>query len=406
MEASFSDGGTVSVRVEGTNNDTGIARRALAELARARTQLDEVRSEEPGPPLGIVGESACMQGLFELIRRVGPSEATALIMGENGTGKELVAKAIHALSSRRTKPFVATNCSAFNDNLLESELFGHQRGSFTGAVVDKPGLFAVADGGTFFLDEVGDMSAALQVKLLRVLQEGVFFPVGGTKPRAVDVRVIAATNRDLTKMLDEGTFREDLFYRLHVVAITVPPLRQRSDDIPLLVRHFLDRLERRDGHRKMITRGAIDRMQRYRWPGNVRELENEIERLWVLSSDEVIGEGNLSPALRALPPAPPPTAGGVSEGASARPGPPREPSAQLPANRAAQEPPATSLPEALEALERSMMLEALERAEGNRTRAARALGISRRNLIRKVQTYGLEAAGRAGESSPEPAGQT
>ncbi|MEM6958970.1 MAG: sigma 54-interacting transcriptional regulator [Myxococcota bacterium] len=318
---------------------------------------------------GIVGKSALMLDLFRMLGRIKNSNATVLITGENGTGKELVARSIHDQSKRSKQRFVATNCSAFNDNLLESELFGHRRGSFTGAVNDKPGLFQVADHGTFFLDEVGDMSPALQVKLLRVLQEGMFLPVGATEHKRVDVRIIAATNRDLQSMVQEGTFREDLYYRLHVVALRVPPLRDRRDDIPRLVQYFLGRLSERDGRDKALEKSVLDQLVGHRWPGNVRELENEIERLWVLSGDEsLIGEEHLSPTI-----------GGSSHERK---------------DVGAFDTEGKTLPEAVEALERQMIAEGLRNSKGNKTRAAEALGISRRNLIRKVQSYGLEGEGK------------
>ncbi|MCB9597714.1 MAG: sigma 54-interacting transcriptional regulator [Sandaracinaceae bacterium] len=321
-----------------------------------------------------------MKQLFRMLDRIKNSDATVLVLGENGTGKELVAKAIHAQSRRAKEGFVATNCSAFNDNLLESELFGHRRGAFTGAVTDKPGLFQVADTGTFFMDEVGDMSPALQVKLLRVLQEGVFMPVGGTETKKVDVRIVAATNRDLTEMVKVGAFREDLYYRLHVVSLRVPPLRERKEDIPRLVAHFLQRLGARDGRSKVLTKRAMAQLQTHDWPGNVRELENEMERVWVLSGDEaVIDEDLLSPSVRrqrrSITAPPPP----LTTAAAATP---------------TDEAPTGSLPDAVEALERRMITDELRKNKGNKTRTAEALGISRRNLIRKVQGYGLEDAGR------------
>ena len=322
-----------------------------------------------------------MRDLFRMLERIRATSATILVTGENGTGKELVARAIHQQSSRGSKRFVATNCGAFNDNLLESELFGHKRGSFTGAVGDKPGLFEVADGGTFFMDEVGDMSPALQVKLLRVLQEGVFLPVGATDPKRVDVRIVAATNRDLATMVQRGTFREDLFYRLHVVALRVPPLRERPEDIPLLFGHFLATLGRRDGTRKVLAAGTRARLMAHRWPGNVRELENEIERLWVLSGDEtVISEEHLSPAIARASRPPTLDAGRGSQ-------PPRQTTADA---APTDDLLAMKLPAAVEALERRMIVEGLARARGNKTRAAEDLGISRRNLIRKVHALGLE----------------
>ena len=362
---------------------------------------------------GLVGRSTPMRDLFRMLERIRATSATILVTGENGTGKELVARAIHAQSARGNKRFVATNCGAFNDNLLESELFGHKRGSFTGAVGDKPGLFEVADGGTFFMDEVGDMSPALQVKLLRVLQEGVFLPVGATEPRQVDVRIVAATNRDLATMVQRGTFREDLFYRLHVVALRVPALRERAEDIPLLVAHFLAKLATRDKHEKVLAAGTRARLMAHRWPGNVRELENEIERLWVLAGDAtVISEEHLSPAIARATPPPSVDSGRASQPSGRRdsypsaardsypgaardssPGAPRDPYSEAPREPGtADDLFSMKLPAAVEALERRMIVEGLARARGNKTRAAEDLGISRRNLIRKVQALGLEVA--------------
>ncbi len=378
LEAALADGRQLTVEVAGDDAEDA-AHRALAaaerELIRDRDTdpLGEIESYA-----GIVGSSPSMRALFKMLDRIKNSDATVLVLGENGTGKELVAKAIHAESRRAGKAFVATNCSAFNDNLLESELFGHRRGSFTGAVADKPGLFSVADGGTFFMDEVGDMSPALQVKLLRVLQEGVFMPVGGTETRKVDVRIVAATNRDLSAMVKEGTFREDLYYRLHVVSLKVPPLRERRDDIPRLVGHFLRRLARRDSREKILTSRALEQLKVHDWPGNVRELENEMERVWVLSGDDaVIDVDLLSASVRR------------QRSASLAPPPPK-------ADAPDPAPLAATLPEAVEALERRMITDELRRNKGNKTRTAEALGISRRNLIRKVQGYGLEDAGRRG----------
>ncbi|HVV86733.1 MAG TPA: sigma 54-interacting transcriptional regulator, partial [Kofleriaceae bacterium] len=317
---------------------------------------------------GLIGRSPAMQSLYTTLDRVARSDATVLIQGENGTGKELVARAIHEGSARAARPFVITNCSAFNDNLLDSELFGHKRGSFTGAVSDKPGLFEIADTGTFFLDEIGDMSPALQVKVLRVIQEGTFNPVGDTETRRVDVRLIAATNRDLRAMVAAGQFREDLYYRIHVINLVLPALRERGEDIALLVEHFLGR-HRRGGRVKRLTEACAARLAAYPWPGNVRELENEIERAVVLSGDdEVIDEDLLSPRIRHHHP------------------------------HAAEPAPATpalddrSLPQALESLERSMILDALRRHHGNKTRAAAELKVSRRNLIRLCQKYALDDA--------------
>ncbi len=374
VETQLRDGSYVRVtlRFKGEGNTEEIARDALgAAIGEVQKYIDKPKVEAGDIfETGIVGQSAPMRDLFKMLDRIRNSNATVLVLGENGTGKELVAKSIHEMSRRADKPFVATNCSAFNDNLLESELFGHKRGAFTGAVGDKQGLFQVADNGTFFLDEVGDMSPALQVKLLRVLQEGTFMPVGATQYKKVDVRIIAATNRDLEKMVQEGTFRQDLYYRLHVVQLRVPPLRERKDDIPRLVNFFIQRLSERDGRDKSLSQRAMNRLMEHDWPGNVRELENEIERLWVLSgTDSLIGDEHLTPTLTR-----------------------RRPS--QPAERDDQTMPIAiegqTLPEAVAALERRMISDGLRATKGNKTRTAQALGISRRNLIRKVQSYNLE----------------
>jgi transcriptional regulator with PAS, ATPase and Fis domain len=330
---------------------------------------DRHRDAEPTGPrtryAGIVGGAPRMQELYALIDRVAPADSTVLVSGENGTGKELVARAIHQLSERHDHPFVVTNCSAFNDNLLDSELFGHKRGAFTGAVADKPGLFEVADLGTFFLDEIGDMSPALQVKVLRVLQEGTFNRVGDTDTRTVDVRIIAATNRDLRALVAAGRFREDLFYRINVVDVQLPALRERVEDIAPLVDHFLARQRRTGAARAKAKRLAADcvaRLVAFPWPGNVRELENEIERLVVLAGDApVIKAELLSARIRDHDHA-------DADGA-------RDPD---------------SLPAAVEALERKMIGAAMRRHGGNKTRAAEELKVSRRNLIRLVQKYQLE----------------
>jgi transcriptional regulator with PAS, ATPase and Fis domain len=239
----------------------------------------------------IVGDAPAVRDVVKLLTKIVKSEATVLIHGESGTGKELIARAIHYHGPRAKKPFVVQNCSAFNDNLLESALFGHQRGAFTGAVKDQKGLFETADGGTFFLDEIGDMSAALQVKLLRVLQEGTFMPVGGTKPVKVDVRIIAASHKDLQNLVAHKQFREDLFYRVNVLKITVPPLRERVADIPRLAAHFVAKHWRQPGPAPRLAQSALARLVAYAWPGNIRELENEIERMLVLAGDaqELVG---------------------------------------------------------------------------------------------------------------------
>jgi transcriptional regulator with PAS, ATPase and Fis domain len=343
-----------------------------AELRRREREMTRVRQEigERYRFENIVGTSRSMQEVFRLLEKIVESESTVLIQGESGTGKELVARAIHYNGPRAKKTFVVQNCSAFNDNLLESALFGHVKGAFTGAIKDKKGLFEIADGGTFFLDEVGDMSSALQVKLLRVLQEGTFTPVGGTEMRSVDVRVIAATHKDLQKMVERGEFREDLYYRINVIKIQVPPLRERMDDLPLLCEHFLKKHWRgaRGGTMRppRLSDDALLAMQRYPWPGNIRELENEIERLIVLGGDfDELPVELLSQRVR------------EADGAA------------RPAQNAR---PALSgtLKEAVETLEREMIHQGLIRTHWNKSQLAKELGISRSNLIAKVERYGLE----------------
>jgi transcriptional regulator with PAS, ATPase and Fis domain len=311
-----------------------------------------------------------MQQVFRLLEKIVESESTVLIHGESGTGKELVARAVHYNGPRAKKAFVVQNCSAFNDNLLESALFGHARGSFTGAIKDKKGLFEVADGGTFFLDEVGDMSPALQVKLLRVLQEGTFTPVGATESKTVDVRVIAATHKDLQKMVERGEFREDLYYRINVIKIVVPPLRDRLDDMPLLTEHFLRKHHRGKGKPPGLSDEALAGFQRYAWPGNIRELENEIERLLVLGGDlPALPEELLSARIR--------EAETTHGNGSSRPAPQRNV-------------PSGTLKDAVETLEREMIHQGLIRTHWNKSQLAKELGISRSNLIQKCTYYGLD----------------
>jgi transcriptional regulator with PAS, ATPase and Fis domain len=314
----------------------------------------------------IIGRSTAMMEVFKLMEKVANSDSTVLINGESGTGKELVARAIHHNGPRKDKPFVVQNCSAFNDNLLESALFGHTRGSFTGALRDKKGLFEVADGGTFFLDEVGDMSPALQVKLLRVLQEGTFIPVGGNHSKEVDVRVIAATHKDLGELVKKGEFREDLFYRINVIRLHLPPLRERREDLAVLIDHFLRKHHRENQRTRGLSPEAMAILSAYPWPGNIRELENEIERLLVLGGDmELIPADLISGRIRdtVVP-------GGVS--------------LMSPMKTTGK------LNEAVEALEREMIQRGLMRTQYNKSRLARELGISRSNLILKISKYGLD----------------
>ena len=310
----------------------------------------------------MIGKSAPMQDLYRLLDRVCDSDATVLINGENGTGKELIARALHYNSRRKDKKFVVVNCGAFNENLLESELFGHVKGSFTGAVRDKKGLFEEADGGTLFLDEIGETSMSMQVKMLRVLQEGTFTPVGSTSGKRVNVRILAATNRELQRMVKEGSFREDLYYRLKVINLTVPPLRDRKEDIPILTDHFLSKFAKESGQRKNLDKSTLERLINHEWPGNVRELENEIERLCVLSGSDV----ELLPDL---------LSSHILENAKNK----------YPGYRVNGR-----LKDALEELEKQMIREGLERTRWNKSRLAKELGISRAGLIMKVEKYGLD----------------
>ena len=347
-----------------------------AELKRRERELTSITQElgERYRFENIVGNSRAMQQVFRLLEKIIESDSTVLVNGESGTGKELIARAIHYNGPRAKKTFVVQNCSAFNDNLLESALFGHVKGSFTGAIKDKKGLFEMADGGTFFLDEIGDMSPALQVKLLRVLQEGTFTPVGGTETREVDVRVIAATHKDLQKMVERGEFREDLYYRINVIRIQIPPLRERMDDLPILIDHFLRKhfrarpgAPRGRANPPRFSTEALQAMQRYPWPGNIRELENEIERCMVLGGDlDELPEDLLSQRVR--------EAGG---------GPSRAPA------RTSYEA-AGSLKTAVEQLERDLIHQGLIRTHWNKSQLAKELGISRSNLIMKVERYGLD----------------
>jgi len=265
----------------------------MQRIRRLERQGDETHSYEC-----IVGKSKKMQEIFHTIDSVAATTSTVLLLGESGTGKELVARAVHQRSKRVNKPFVVINCAALSEHLLESELFGHKRGSFTGAIVDKKGLFEEADGGTIFLDEIGEIPSSTQVKLLRVLQEGEIKPVGGTQTRHIDVRLIAATNRDLTQDVKDGKFREDLYYRLNVISINLPPLRDRPEDVPLLSYHFLQKYSKK--LEKDVTKIAIDALQvlqSYQWVGNVRELENVIERAAVLVQGDTITLHDLPPRV-------------------------------------------------------------------------------------------------------------
>lgn len=328
----------------------------------------------------IVGQSKRMQEVFAQVTSVAPSRATVLLRGESGTGKEMIARAIHLLGPRAARPFVAVNCAALPETLLESELFGHRRGSFTGAVEERKGRFEEASGGTIFLDEVGDMPLPTQVKLLRVLQDRRFERLGENRPVTVDVRIIAATNADLEGLVERGRFREDLFFRLNVIPIFLPPLRDRREDIVPLTEHFLEKFNRE--HRKNVSFApeAIDLLIEYRWPGNVRELENLVERMVVMAKTSVVRAQDLPRALRLFPlAAAVPRAQPAAANPAALPSPPG----------ADARPPAPSRAEYLKALEREELEQALKNAGWVIARAARLLGFTPRQVAYKMRKHGL-----------------
>jgi two-component system response regulator AtoC len=329
-----------------------------------------LRGREAPPALlaggTLIGDSQPMREVLAIVRRAAPGNATVLILGESGTGKELVAHAIHEASPRRAKPFVKLNCGALPDALLESELFGYEKGAFTGAVTRKPGRIELADGGTLFLDEIGDVTPHMQVKLLRVLQERELERLGGTVTVKVDVRFVAATHRDLAEMVKKGTFREDLYYRLNVVPLHLPPLRARSEDIAPLSQRFAIVHAKNNGKRIDLGASAIRRLEREAWPGNVRQLENFIERLVVLSDGPIIEGEDVERELA-----------------------PRGMAAAAPAAGERTVADDASLDAAVRHTEREAIKNALARAGGNRTVAARILGVSRRALYYKLEEYGI-----------------
>jgi len=346
--------------------------RAVADREKntARRRGEAAAAERRGDDGGIVGASAAMKRVMDTVKRVAPVHATVLIQGESGTGKELVARALHRMGPRAGKPFVAVHCAALAPTLLESELFGHERGAFTGAVERRKGRFELADGGTLFLDEIGEISPEVQVKILRVLEDRSFERVGGTETLKVDVRLVAATNRDLKAEVAAGRFREDLFYRLYVVNLVIPPLREREGDVAPLAEHYLARFAAEYGRpARRIDPAAMEVLCAYRWPGNVRELRNVVERMVVLSTGESIGPDDVPEGIRAA----------VREAAAG------------PGGREAGPGPAAPLAmdEGVARAEREMLEAALERAGGNRAEAARALGIGVRTLYRKLAAHGL-----------------
>jgi two-component system nitrogen regulation response regulator NtrX len=336
-----------------------IAARALehARLERENAQLRERLDLE----WDIVGESPAVQALRQQIATAAPTNGRVLIHGENGSGKQLVARAIHQLSTRAAQPFVEVNCAAIPEELIESELFGHEKGAFTGAVARRKGKFEIANGGTLFLDEVGDMSLKTQAKVLRALEEQAFERIGGKDTIKVDVRVIAASNHDLPELIERGRFREDLFYRLNVIPIEVPPLRERKEDVPLLINHFIARFAAENGKRpKTLSVEALAYFLSSDWPGNVRELRNMVERLVIMTPGDIIGSDDLPAPLR--------------------------PKDLVPAADAARE---RTLKEAREAFERAFILSELRANDWNMTRTAERLGIERSHLYRKIKAYAI-----------------
>ncbi len=313
----------------------------------------------------LIGQSPAMQALYRIIRRVSKTDSTVLVTGESGTGKELIANAIHYNGSRRDMPFVPINCGAIPEELLESELFGHEKGAFTGALKERRGRFELAHKGTVFLDEIGEMSPKLQVKLLRFLQETKFQRIGGTKTIEVDVRILAATNKDLEKAVADSEFREDLFYRLNVIPIHVPPLREREGDVPLLIRHFLrQHCRKKDIPQKKMSKGAVESLQMYEWPGNVRELENVIERLVILTDGDEIEISDLPKRMQI----------------------PRQ--AEIAKIEFGEE--GINLKDTLDELENRLILDALQKASGVKNKAAKLLGLNRTTLIEKMKKKQIE----------------
>jgi DNA-binding NtrC family response regulator len=335
-----------------------VVERALARRARAGEPKAPAFPAGRAAPAGLVGRSGGMLAVYKQIALACASDAPVLVTGETGTGKELVARAIHRHGPRSSRPFVPVNCGALPEGLLESELFGHVRGAFTGAVADKKGLFEEARGGTIFLDEIGEMSPPLQVRLLRTIELGEVRPVGGTRVTSVDARVVAATHRDLERAAREGTFRQDLFYRLHVFSIRIPPLRERREDVPLLAAHFLAGFASRGRGAASLTPAALGALAAYDWPGNVRELENTLERVAVEARGGAIDVADLPPAFR-------------------------ERKASL------EEPLFAGLP-SLEEMEKRYLRHVLSAVRGNRSRAAEVLGIDRRTLYRMAERFGID----------------
>jgi nitrogen regulation protein NR(I) len=370
--------------------DIAKLKEVIANALKAARDMKQVVSYEPllqseDYELGVIGRSTPMQQVFKLVGQISATDATALITGESGTGKELVARAIYHHSNRSEQPFLAINCAAIPEQLLESELFGHERGAFTGATVQRIGKFEQCNNGTIFLDEIGDMTPATQTKILRVLQSGTFERVGGNSAMKVNVRVIAATNKPLEAAVAAKQFREDLFYRLNVVRIHLPPLRERRDDVPLLVNYFSEKIAREQGHKpKSIATAAAKLLEKYHWPGNVRELENAVRRAHVLAKSSAILPGDL-----------PPEVSGVTSGASVAPaavsaGDAGTSDATMLARQlfqlAKRDPKLKIIP----AVERELVIQALKETNDNQVHAAKLLGITRATLRKRIDKFGIQ----------------
>jgi Nif-specific regulatory protein len=335
-----------------------VHRKQIEELDELRKENMRLKGAKLFKPENIIGNSSLMNDLYSMIERVSSTNTTVMIRGESGVGKELIAEAIHNASPRASKPFIRVNCSALPETLMESELFGHEKGAFTGANTQHTGRFEAADGGTIFLDEIGDVPLSMQVKLLRTLQQKQIERVGGNKTIDVDVRIITATNRNLESMMKENTFREDFYYRINVFPIYVPALRERRADIPILTDHFIDKVNRKNGMKvKRITSGALDMLMVYSWPGNIRELENVIERAMILTTDDVIHSYNLPPTLQT----------GFSSDTIDK----------------------GTLSNVLEKVERQMIMDTLILTKGNMAKAAVRLGITERIMGLRVSKYNL-----------------
>lgn len=338
--------------------NVSIRRKQIEELAELRKENSRLKGEKSFKPDNIIGNSSLMHDLYGLIERVAPTNSSVMIRGESGVGKELIAEAIHNASSRASKPFIKVNCSALPETLIESELFGHEKGAFTGASSSHPGRFEMANGGTIFLDEIGDVPQSIQVKLLRVLQQRQLERVGGTKTIDVDVRIITATNRNLEDMIRKNEFREDFYYRINVFPIFVPSLRERRADIPILIDHFIHKLNRRNGTDiKRVTSSALDMLMMYSWPGNIRELENVIERAMIISTDSVIHSYNLPPTLQT----------GVSSDTVGR----------------------GTLRNVLAKVEKQIIIDTLIATKGNMSKAALQLGVTERIMGLRIKVYDL-----------------